>query len=554
MADNADVLRRLQVEALGTIRRDHISTDDFNDANRLRPSIHDMERHRRVNQHGTNESTVTDDLKNRINGWNSAWTLLRDDGILEEGLEDLNAGQSHRARLLSQSLPVYVPPPPTRSTPFDALDEARRFALEIRGKSHARGSGRSGRGGGIVGSQLREYAQQRISTAGTPNVVEQLKPKPRVLLPSITGRPSCPEPKKHSAERVKMQAATSALTATHKQGRRSNVENFKLVPPSHFMAHVHSSSKSAASKAITVPDNPPVTAARSALIRENKNLPKVTAQPITKPVTTATVLDTDLHIVDEHTIPAPRISYTEDLLDIAIDKPKGLPPPFEPSSKEDDATQTIADQQDLRQQAGQLASFLPYLASVLPAQLCKELSSVYLNLQQKINILDQDGSAAQQALTSNGSRLTQALDKNRNVAPRSLANTVERRTREWSQHIITSTTTTKGPIFGEHVTRGRWAARRDSFTSVASSLGLVEGIKKLRLDEEAQPRDESQSTFPLEPQVLKPCHYATANPFGPKTPPRAHEYRPRLPAFLGSSQPPTDPGAAARKQYGGKEN
>ncbi|KAI4087666.1 MAG: hypothetical protein LQ348_005673 [Seirophora lacunosa] len=504
MADNADVLRRLQVEALGTFRRDHISTDDFNDANRLRPSIHDMERHRRVNQHGTNESTATDDLKNRINGWNSAWTLLRDDGILEEGLEDLNAGQSHRARLLSQSLPIYVPLPPNRSPQFNALDEARRFALEVRGKSHARGSGRGGRGGGIVGSQLRRYAQRRISTTGIPNVVEQLKPKPRVLLPSITGRPSSPEPKKISAERIKIQDATSALTATQKQARRSNVENFKLASPSHFMAHVHNSSKSAASKAIAVSDDPPVTAARSAPIRENKNLPKVTAQPVTKPMT-ATVLDTDPYYVDKDKFPAPRLSYTEDLLGIAIDKPKELPPPIEPSSREDDATQTVADQQDLRQQAGQLASFLPYLASVLPAQLYKELTSVYSNLQQKIDILDKDASAAQQALTSNVSRLVQALDKDRNVAPRSLANAVERRTREWSQHIITNTTTTKRPIFGEHVTRGRWAARRDSFTSVASSVGLVEGIEKLRLDEEAQPQAASQSTFSTEPQVLKPC-------------------------------------------------
>ncbi|KAL8958911.1 MAG: hypothetical protein Q9193_004120 [Seirophora villosa] len=319
------------------------------------------------------------------------------------------------------------------------------------------------------------------------------------------------------------------------------------------MAHVHNPSKFAASKAIAVPDDPPVTAARSAPIRENKNLPKVSAQPVTKTMT-ATVLDTDPYYVDKDKIPASRLSYTEDLLGIAIDKPKELPPPIEPSSREDDATQTVADQQDLRQQAGQLASFLPYLASVLPAQLYKELTSVYANLQQKIDILDKDGSAAQQALTSNGSRLTQALDKDGNVALRSLANAVERRTREWSQHIITSTTTTKGPIFGEHVTRGRWAARRDSFTSVASPVGLVEGIKKLRLDEEAQPQGASQSTFPTEPQVLKSCHYATANPSEPKTPSRAREYRPRLPAFLGGSQPPTDPGAAARKQYGGKEN
>ncbi|KAL8989139.1 MAG: hypothetical protein Q9177_001909 [Variospora cf. flavescens] len=61
---------------------------------------------------------------------------LSDDEILEKGLEDLKAGQSHRARLLSQSLPVYVPPPPNSLPPIDALDEERRFALEVRGKGH----------------------------------------------------------------------------------------------------------------------------------------------------------------------------------------------------------------------------------------------------------------------------------------------------------------------------------------------------------------------------------------------------------------------------------
>ncbi|KAL9013288.1 MAG: hypothetical protein Q9173_001999 [Seirophora scorigena] len=52
------------------------------------------------------------------------------------------------------------------------------------------------------------------------------------------------------------------------------------------------------------------------------------------------------------------------------------PLPIEPNSKEDDEGQAVADQQDLRQQAGRLASFLPYLASVLPVVLPKGLISV----------------------------------------------------------------------------------------------------------------------------------------------------------------------------------
>ncbi|KAL8974511.1 MAG: hypothetical protein Q9197_001244 [Variospora fuerteventurae] len=71
-----------------------------------------------------------------LNAGQSHRARPQDDGILEKGLEDLNAGQSHRADLLSQSLPVYVPPPPNSLPPIDALDEERRFALEVRGKGH----------------------------------------------------------------------------------------------------------------------------------------------------------------------------------------------------------------------------------------------------------------------------------------------------------------------------------------------------------------------------------------------------------------------------------
>ncbi|KAL9015992.1 MAG: hypothetical protein Q9185_006637 [Variospora sp. 1 TL-2023] len=420
MADNADALRRLQLEALGTTRRDQISIDDFNDATRLKPSIEDIERCRRVNQHGTNESVVTDDLKNKIEGWNSAWTVMQDDGILEKGLEDLNAGQSHRARLLSQSLPVYAPPPLTRSLPVDALDEARRFALEVRGKGRARGSGRGGRGGSVVGNFPSRHPRQRIPSAGMPPFAGQLKSMPRVLLPSITGRPLTSELKKTSAE-VKPQVATGTSTATQKQTRRSKS--------------------------------------------------------------------------------APRLSYTEDLLGIAIDKPMELPSPIEPSPKVDDICQNAADQQDLHQKAVQLASFLPYLASVLPGALLEELTSVHSKLQQRIAILDRAGPTAQSALISKESLLKQPSDKECYGAPRSLANAVAQRTREWSQRIITSTTTTHGSIFGEHITRGRWTARRDSFTSVAGSVGLVEDVKTLCLHDESLPQVASRSTFPMKPQI-----------------------------------------------------
>lgn len=87
---------------------------------------------------------------------------MKDDGILEEGLQDLNAGQSHRARLISQALPAYLPQSPALPLPRSALEEAQQFFLQVKGRNPSRGGGRGGRGGGIAGSQPDRHAQRRF--------------------------------------------------------------------------------------------------------------------------------------------------------------------------------------------------------------------------------------------------------------------------------------------------------------------------------------------------------------------------------------------------------
>ncbi|KAL8681545.1 MAG: hypothetical protein Q9186_002361 [Xanthomendoza sp. 1 TL-2023] len=152
--ERAARLRQIQMEALGTLRRDFLTTHDTSDG--LSASLN-PEHHRRVNQRGTQESAVTDRHRASLAGWNSAWQNLQNDEALEEGLEDLNAGQTHRARLLTA-----VP-----ETPSGSYHQGR-------GALHPRGTGRGGRGGGAVGSNPRRTAR-RSGKAGHP--IPRIKPQ-----------------------------------------------------------------------------------------------------------------------------------------------------------------------------------------------------------------------------------------------------------------------------------------------------------------------------------------------------------------------------------------
>lgn len=212
-----------------------------------------MERRRRVNQHGTTESGVATVERDRLKGWNSkspsfpsrswlfrwlglipfsaAWNTLKDDGILEKGLEDINAGQTHRARLLAQSFPVHTPAPPSLPPASSALEEAQRFHLGAtgRGRSNLRGGARGGRGGGAAGSNPERHAHRRFVhsqsyspiahmvrvpiTVEGPSLPRHLTPKPRVLLPSVTGRPAAPDSLKENAKPLRARVVTGSSAA-----------------------------------------------------------------------------------------------------------------------------------------------------------------------------------------------------------------------------------------------------------------------------------------------------------------------------------------------------
>ncbi|KAL8674249.1 MAG: hypothetical protein Q9168_001316 [Polycauliona sp. 1 TL-2023] len=149
--ERAERLRRLQMEALGTSRRDFLTTHDVADQFVGRLSTPNVEHHRRLNQTGSRENRGAERHRETLAGWNSAWENLQSDDALEQGLEDINAGQSHRARLL-------VALPQDQQGSSTATEPLRRG----RGGSNPRGTGRGGRGGGLIGSQPLRTARKRL--------------------------------------------------------------------------------------------------------------------------------------------------------------------------------------------------------------------------------------------------------------------------------------------------------------------------------------------------------------------------------------------------------
>ncbi|KAI4130599.1 MAG: hypothetical protein LQ338_001671 [Usnochroma carphineum] len=301
------------------------------------------------------------------------------------------------------------------------------------------------------------------------------------------------EPQKEYANLVRAQISTSASTAKTGRPPGANVENFKLVQPSQFMSHVRTVTKSAAPKVNVASSSIPTPATQSASAPKPGVVPKVTAQPVSKP-NTADLLDAGTDRTIATTGSEHQTSYANDLLDISIDESNSLPPPMELSTKVNvEEIHPAVSKAVSREVASGAASMMAYLESKLAPELFKQ---VKLGLQKKGPL--------------------QPLNKQNQAAPPSLADAIQQRKQEWSQQVIGDTVTAKGSIFGEHVVRSRWAERQNSTASAASSTGLVKGINELHLDE-SQPSVASQSVGPAEVRPQHSIQYATTNPFGPKT-------------------------------------
>ena len=144
-------------------RRQCLTESEFREKRGAIPRASDLEATRRVNLRDTAESRVSDNVKGLLSGWSSkqkaqspqlvipnqgtdAWTALANDDGARENLQDINAGQTHRANL-------------TLRVSEQQSDEAADFFYRNSGDARcirvdrARGGGRGGRGGGILGSR-----------------------------------------------------------------------------------------------------------------------------------------------------------------------------------------------------------------------------------------------------------------------------------------------------------------------------------------------------------------------------------------------------------------
>jgi hypothetical protein len=83
----------------------------------------------------------------RLKCESDAWTELEDDGTVEEHLDDINHGQTHRAKIMNIG------------SNADTELSARRCHADNSGR--AQGGGRGGRGGGVAGSRPRALGPRR---------------------------------------------------------------------------------------------------------------------------------------------------------------------------------------------------------------------------------------------------------------------------------------------------------------------------------------------------------------------------------------------------------
>ncbi|KAL8766596.1 MAG: hypothetical protein Q9209_006661 [Squamulea sp. 1 TL-2023] len=623
-------LRQIQMEALGTSRRDFLTTHDVAGQFLDRLSTSNVELHRRVNQRGTHESKVTDTHRDSLAGWNcmskasdpnplrltartAAWQNLQNDDALEQGLEDLNAGQSHRARLLTVV-------PQLQDEAFTVKEVQRRG----RGGFHPRGTGRGGRGGSVVGSQPIRTARRRVPIGNENDLLT------RRVIASKTPIPSLAKGSKPLALQVKLPQALLKSAASDKSRVRircvddflmlrlhslklASPGNFTLAPPEQFMSHVstpaeitsptasvtkalekHSSIQLAQALGTTTK----VPASNKVLtlgISQSVQVPTIVAEPQAfgkvpqpgipsqavqerAPVTLSHV---EANPANKERVSSPLRSYADDLLGMETEESNVPLNPLQISTKAyEDRSKFLpsSEQPSLELLSSQLAAFLPVLKDVLPAEMVEKLESVSKDLQYQVRVPTR-GSAPQtegnqQQSSKPSSKPPYRARGEAGLPIRGLANAVQQRTLAWGKDIIAGTKPSSSSILGENVSRHRFSRRRVSVDSLASvvsigsSTALTERIDQLQLDE-SRPPPASRTTDTSD-------KYSTTNPFGPKPASRVsvsgttltsvHAAErsqssvvrrgsgvstagPQLPAFLRSQVRAEDPAAAIRVEY-----
>ncbi|PGH22952.1 hypothetical protein AJ80_03001 [Polytolypa hystricis UAMH7299] len=188
MARNADAareerLKAMEIEALGTQRREILSTADAPNPFR-RITTTQLELARAASQKGTEAQKLAEAHKTELTAWSEAWKTMGDETL--EDLDDLMLGQTHRAQL-------------TNAIQGTGGQEYNRAKGSLRG-GPPRGGGGSrgrgvGRGGGAVGAHGHLTHARSLSLqarAANPRIIPEV--------PKIRKDPSLESSSKHTNE------------------------------------------------------------------------------------------------------------------------------------------------------------------------------------------------------------------------------------------------------------------------------------------------------------------------------------------------------------------
>ncbi|KAI9879984.1 MAG: hypothetical protein M1830_006101 [Pleopsidium flavum] len=147
-------LMAIQMEALGSQRRERISTEDSR-RKQMRIDSEALETSRLVNKAGSGAFKKAQENQEGLSSWNDAWKSLTADSSAEV-LQSLDDGQSHRAGLSAKLASNYDDDPDN---------------LQHHGGMTGRGGrgGGSGRGGGVMGTRARgDWRQAPVRTPSHP--------------------------------------------------------------------------------------------------------------------------------------------------------------------------------------------------------------------------------------------------------------------------------------------------------------------------------------------------------------------------------------------------
>ncbi|GFF65193.1 hypothetical protein IFM47457_00956 [Aspergillus lentulus] len=148
-------LKRLQMEDLGTLRREYISTVDTKKFKNIR--LEDIEAARMIYVAGSDAARLAQANQARLNAWANAHKDLGDPAD-QEPLDHLLNGQSHRLGLRAVIEGSGGQSYSTTTKKNDSFPQVAGRAPSGRSAS-TRGSKTTGRGGGVIGTRGRETKQ-----------------------------------------------------------------------------------------------------------------------------------------------------------------------------------------------------------------------------------------------------------------------------------------------------------------------------------------------------------------------------------------------------------